>query len=312
LRILVVDDEYSIRSVVSQVLIEDGHEVTSAANAEEARPLFQQQPFPLVLTDIVMGGMTGIEFLHEVKKIDPHTEVIIMTSHASIDSAISALRAGAYDYLHKPFDDISLISSIVNRASEKIRLMEENRALLEQLRKKNAELEKSNNMLKDMAIRDGLTSLYNHRYFQEILAVEFVRARRYKRSVSLIFVDVDYFKKYNDTHGHPEGDRALVTLGGIFTNSLRASDTVARYGGEEFVLILPETTKESALHIAENLRKAVFDHPFPGGETQPLGRVTISLGVATFPEDGTDGSSIIERADKGLYEAKKNGRNRVC
>jgi two-component system, cell cycle response regulator len=123
---------------------------------------------------------------------------------------------------------------------------------------------------------------------------------------------VDYFKKYNDTNGHPEGDKVLVTLGRIFTDSLRASDTVARYGGEEFVLILPETTRENALHIAENLRKNVFDHPFPGGETQPLGRVTISLGVATFPEDGADGASITERADKALYEAKKNGRNRAC
>jgi diguanylate cyclase (GGDEF)-like protein len=125
-------------------------------------------------------------------------------------------------------------------------------------------------------------------------------------------MDVDAFKKYNDTYGHPEGDKILITLANIFSDSLRKSDTVARYGGEEFVLILPETEREGALHLAENIRRNVFDHPFPGRETQPFGRITISLGVATFPEDGTDGSSLIERADKALYAAKTGGRNKVC
>jgi diguanylate cyclase (GGDEF)-like protein len=195
---------------------------------------------------------------------------------------------------------------------EKIRLTDENKALLETLRQKNAELERNNIILKDLAIRDGLTGLYNHRYFQETLAVELVRSNRYRKSVSLVFMDVDAFKKYNDTYGHPEGDKILITLANIFSDSLRKSDTVARYGGEEFVLILPETEREGALHLAENIRRNVFDHPFPGRETQPFGRITISLGVATFPEDGTDGSSLIERADKALYAAKAGGRNKVC
>jgi diguanylate cyclase (GGDEF)-like protein len=212
----------------------------------------------------------------------------------------------------KPFEDISLISAVVNRASDRIRLAAENKDLLEKLRQKNAELEKNNAILKNLAIRDGLTGLYNHRYFQEALAVELVRSRRYNRSVSLVFMDVDYFKKYNDAHGHPDGDKMLIALANIFRDSVRVSDSIARYGGEEFVLLLPETTKENALRIAEFIRKKVHDHPFPGRETQPLGRVTISLGIATFPQDGTDGSSLIERADKALYEAKRAGRNKVC
>jgi diguanylate cyclase (GGDEF)-like protein len=297
---------------VSQVLIEDGHEVTTAASAEEALAVFHKQPFPLILSDIVMGKMSGLELLQEVKRTHPVTEVVIMTSHASLDSVMTAFRIGAYDYLAKPFDDISFISTVVNRVLEKIRLTDENKALLETLRQKNAELERNNIILKDLAIRDGLTGLYNHRYFQETLAVELVRSNRYRKSVSLVFMDVDAFKKYNDTYGHPEGDKILITLANIFSDSLRKSDTVARYGGEEFVLILPETEREGALHLAENIRRNVFDHPFPGRETQPFGRITISLGVATFPEDGTDGSSLIERADKALYAAKAGGRNKVC
>jgi diguanylate cyclase (GGDEF)-like protein len=311
-RILVVDDEQSLQAIMGQVLTEDGHQVTTASSGEEAQTLFSGQPFPLVITDIVMGGMSGIDLLRTIKKTHPSTEVIIITSHASLDSAVTALRYGAYDYLVKPFDDISLISAVVGRALEKIRLTEENKTLLETLHRKNEELEKSNAILKNLSIRDGLTGLYNHRYFQEVLTMELVRSRRYNKSVALVFIDVDHFKKYNDTHGHPDGDGLLVTLARILLDSLRASDTVARYGGEEFVLILPETTKDGALHVAESIRKKVYDHPFPGRETQPLGRITISLGVAAFPHDGADGSSLIERADKALYEAKKAGRNRAC
>jgi diguanylate cyclase (GGDEF)-like protein len=312
IRILVADDDESLRSVLKQVLNIDGYEVTLAASGEEALAAFKKEPCPLIITDIRMGKMSGMELLHEVKRLRPETEIIIMTSHAALDTAITAVQAGAYDYLAKPFEDISLISSVARRAIDKIRLTAENNALLEKLRQKNVELEKSNEMLKNLAIRDGLTGLYNHRHFQEALTTELLRSRRYSRSVSLIFLDVDFFKKYNDTHGHPEGDKILVALARIFQDCLRMSDSVARYGGEEFVFLLPETAKEGALHVAESIRKKVFDHPFPGRETQPLGRVTISLGVATFPQDGTDGSSIIERADKALYDAKKTGRNRVC
>jgi two-component system, cell cycle response regulator len=311
-RILVVDDEQTLQAIVGQILTEDGHQVTTASSGEEARELFSKQPFPLVITDIVMDGISGIDLLRGIKTTHPSSEVIIMTSHAALDSAITAMRCGAYDYLIKPFDDISLISLVVARALEKMRLTGENRTLLETLRKKNVELEKHNTFLKNLSIRDGLTGLYNHRYFQEVLTTELVRSRRYDKCMSVIMVDVEHFKKYNDTYGHPVGDTLLITLARLILDTLRASDTVARYGGEEFVLILPETQKEGALHVAENLRKRVQDHPFPGRDTQPLGGITISLGVAEFPLDGTDGSSIIERADKALYKAKESGRNKVC
>jgi diguanylate cyclase (GGDEF)-like protein len=310
--ILVSDDDESLRSVLKQVLNSDGYDVTLAESGEEALAAFKKEPYPLIFTDIRMGKMNGIELLREVKQHSTDTQVIVMTSYGTLDTAITAMQAGAYDYLVKPFDDIALISSVARRAIEKIRLIEENKALMEKLRQQNAELEKTNVTLRDLAVRDGLTGLYNHRFFHEAAAKEFTRSVRYNRNISVIFADVDFFKKYNDTYGHPEGDKILAALADIFMDSRRVTDTVARYGGEEFVFLFPETSKDDALQVAENIRKKVFDHPFPGRETQPVGRITISMGVASFPEDGMADSSLITRADAALYEAKKGGRNRVC
>ncbi|HBA88828.1 MAG TPA: diguanylate cyclase response regulator [Geobacter sp.] len=309
--LLVVDDEETLRSVVSQVLSADGFRVDEAASGEEALAAFRETSHPLVITDIRMGGMSGIELLTEIKQHNPDTQVVIMTSHASLDSALTALRAGAYDYLVKPFESLDLISAVAGRAAEKARLVAQNRELLEQLTRANEELQEANAALKELAVRDGLTSLYNHRYFQEALALEVARSKRYGKHCSLVFMDVDNFKKYNDTHGHPQGDLLLQTLAQILMSHLRVSDLAARYGGEEFVLLLPETAKDAALGIAEGLRQKVEEHPFAGRETQPLGKVTISIGVAGFPGDGAEAAELLCCADQLLYRAKHGGKNMV-
>jgi diguanylate cyclase (GGDEF)-like protein len=310
--ILVVDDEDSIRSVLSQVLGEDGFKVTEAASGEAALALFQKQPFDLVITDIVMPGINGIELLTKIKELNSDAQVIIMTSYASLDTAVSALRSGAYDYIFKPFEDIDVITAAARRAAEKIRLITENQNLIERLTKKTEELEKANNVLKKLAIRDGLTGLFNHRYFQEDLAYTLRRAGRYKRIFSIVFLDIDHFKNYNDIHGHTQGDKLLRTLGQILKKNLRKSDLIARYGGDEFVITLPETAKAKTRMVAEKICKFVSNYNFEGRETQPLKKVTLSIGVASYPEDGTDGSSLIQCADQALYQAKKSGRDRVC
>lgn len=309
--LLVVDDEETLRSVVSQVLSADGFTVAEAASGEEALEAFRSVSHPLVITDIRMGGMTGIELLAEIKEHNPDTQVVIMTSHASLDSALTALRAGAYDYLVKPFESLDLISAVAGRAAEKARLVTQNRELLEQLTRANAELKEANLALKELAVRDGLTALYNHRYFQEAFVLEVARSKRYGKQCSLIFMDVDNFKMYNDTNGHPQGDALLKTLARLMTTHLRICDTAARYGGEEFVLLLPETPKEAALGVAEELRCRVEAHPFPGGETQPLGKVTISIGVAGYPRDGVEAPELLDFADQLLYKAKNSGKNMV-
>jgi diguanylate cyclase (GGDEF)-like protein len=163
-----------------------------------------------------------------------------------------------------------------------------------------------------MAITDELTRLYNHRHFVKSLHDELKRAGRYKQNLSLLMIDVDYFKHYNDTHGHLMGNDVLREIAHILKRDIRDIDIVARYGGEEFSIILPQTNKDKAAVTAERIRAAVEGFNFYKGETQPGGRVTVSMGVATFPEDGKSSVEVVGRADEALYQAKREGRNRVC
>jgi diguanylate cyclase (GGDEF)-like protein len=308
-RLLLADDEEAIRGTLSALLGEEGYEVTAVSSAEEAIARLGDDPFSVVLTDIRMGGMTGIELLQEVKRLHPGTEVIIMTSYASLETAVLALRSGAYDYILKPFEDLEFVTTAVTRAVEKGSLVRERDALVEALARKNRELSEINALLAERANRDGLTGLHNHRYFQEALAREAVLCKRHGRDLSLIFGDVDHFKKFNDTNGHQVGDTVLRNIAEILQKCIRMSDIVARYGGEEFVVLLPDTTKEDARGLAERIRAAIESHPFPGGETQPGGRLTMSLGLSSFPGDGQEPAALIQGADAALYAAKRDGRN---
>ena len=311
-RVLVVDDEDTLRMVISQVLEEDGYEVTTAASGEEALRLFRQSPFPIVLTDVIMGKMNGLELLREVKLLDSEALVVVMTSQASLDKATAAIRRGAYDFLTKPFDELDVISAVVNRADEKVQLLQRNKALMVSLKKHAEELERLNSNLEDLAIHDGLTGLHNHRYFRESLDLELSRSTRHRRPFSLVFMDVDHFKKFNDTYGHLAGDEVLKGLSRMFQGGKRASTIVARYGGEEFVALLPETSKDKASEYAELIRSRAEAATFQDDHGRERCKVTISLGVATFPDDGTDSKSLMEHADRALYQAKESGRNRVC
>ncbi|MBI5893406.1 MAG: diguanylate cyclase [Deltaproteobacteria bacterium] len=161
------------------------------------------------------------------------------------------------------------------------------------------------------AITDGLTGLYNHRFFRANLTVEIERASRYGHKLSLIILDIDHFKNYNDAHGHPQGDELLRGVAEFLRKGIRESDFACRYGGEEFAVILPETGKDAALALAERIRKNIAEHPFPFRETQPMGTISVSAGVAAFPADSKNIDDLIKKADKALYRAKDEGRNRV-
>ncbi len=166
--------------------------------------------------------------------------------------------------------------------------------------------------IKKRADFDQLTNLLNRRRLEEDLKDEVERAKRYNKSFSLMIIDVDYFKKYNDKWGHPQGDFCLKQVANILRETSRKVDRVYRYGGEEFVIIAPEVKSSEAINLAERLRKKVESTEFPGEEkSQPNGKVTISVGLASFPDDGTSIEEILKAADQALYTAKKNGRNRV-
>ncbi len=166
--------------------------------------------------------------------------------------------------------------------------------------------------ISQLAVTDELTGLYNIRHLKRVLGEEVKRSLRYGRAFSFIMLDIDYFKIYNDQHGHLRGDEVLRILAGLLQQNVREVDTVFRYGGEEFSIIIPEVAKQEAMAMAERIRRMVQDYVFPFEEFQPGGNLTVSMGISGFPEDAEETEELIDRADRALYRAKLTGRNRVC
>ncbi|NNF60650.1 MAG: diguanylate cyclase [Gammaproteobacteria bacterium] len=308
---LVVDDDAAVRSMVGEVLRDDGHTVHEAGSGSEALTCLQRGGIDVVVTDLRMANGDGLDLLREVRANYEPVQAVVMTSYGSMDNAIAALKGGAYDFLNKPFESLAVVSETVKRALEVVRMTRERELLVATLTRTNSELEQLNNFFRELAVRDGLTNLFNHRHFQEAVTAEIERSKRYRRDLSMLFIDVDKFKQYNDTHGHPAGDEVLRGIAKILLHEARDSDIVARWGGEEFVVLAPETPGESAGIFGERLRVAVANHPFAGGATQPHGSVTISVGVATL-DPGGNRETLIARADAAAYQAKAAGRNTVC
>ena len=309
MNILVADDELSIRSLVGELLQDEGHNVTLAEDGEDALLKFQESWHEIVFSDIRMPGMSGIELLAEVKQINENTQFIIMTSHASVDNSIAALKKGAFDYILKPFDDLDVVVDAARRAMANLSAIRQQEYLLNTLSRQNDELGTLNIKFRELAIRDGLTGLFNHRHAQDRLAEEFDRAEQFGRDLSVIFMDLDNFKFFNDTHGHLAGDEILKLLCKLMSDEIRDSDVLARWGGEEFIIICPETNKDKACVLAERIRTKVMEHAFPHASEQPLGVMSVSVGVTTKTDDINDVEALVKRADDGAYHAKGNGRN---
>ena len=191
------------------------------------------------------------------------------------------------------FSDLKLFNSV----AEHLAVAMENARLFEET--------------KQMAITDGLTGLYNKRFFLDVMQSEVERAKRCEHDLSLIMMDIDNFKHYNDTNGHPAGDVLLKELATLIQDAIRKVDIPCRYGGEEFVVILPETAKHDAKIVAEKLVAIVNSHPFLHADDQPMGFVSVSMGLATFPQDGADEDDLVCKADEALYTAKTSGKNKV-
>ncbi len=296
LNVLVVDDEEVVREMLKDVLSEAGYNVWTACNGLEALEKMRETDFHIVITDIRMPGMDGVEVTRKFKLANSDTTVIAITGYASVDSAIKILKEGAYDYITKPFN-IDEIKIVVGRAAERQKLLKEAR---------------EKEMYKQLAILDGLTQIYNRRYFDENLPREIERAKRYGHPLSLLMIDIDHFKNFNDTEGHLAGDWALKKTAQIIAGSIRASDLVFRYGGEEFVVILPETDKMGAIVVAKRIRVNVSLAKFLDSKIMPTKYITVSIGISAFPEDAQNSKDLIERADKCLYVAKDLGRDRIC
>ncbi len=310
MNILVADDELAIRELVGEILEADGHSITLAEDGEDALEKFKRSWHEIVFSDIRMPKMNGIELLTAIKEINENTQFIIMTSHASIDNSIDALKKGAFDYILKPFEDLDVVTQAANSAINNLSGIRRQQYLLNTLSRQNQELDHLNKEFREMAIRDGLTGLFNHRYAKERLDEEFERSLRFERDLSVLFMDLDNFKFFNDTHGHQAGDEILQMLAEIMMKSVRESDTLARWGGEEFIVIAPETTKESACLLAEKIRMKVAEHSFPHSSEQPLGLVSLSIGISSRSDATENAEKLLRFADDAVYAAKDSGRNR--
>lgn len=173
------------------------------------------------------------------------------------------------------------------------------------------EIEEKNKKLDEIYIRDEKTNLYNYRHFKEHLIIDVERAKRFGAEIALAMIDIDYFKRYNDHSGHIAGDKVLLRIAEIIKEECRATDIPSKFGGDEFALLFPKTDRYTALEISERLRTIISAEPFEHEQKQPGGQLTVSIGVAAWPDDASDWSSLISNADKALYEAKTAGRNRV-
>jgi diguanylate cyclase (GGDEF)-like protein len=340
-RVLVVDDDPDIRRIFETALT-DGWHVTTAVDGDEAKSFLENNPIACLVADHMMPGMTGIDLCREAAVLQPHAGRVLVTASERMRDLTDAINVGrVHRFLPKPVRIADLVA-VVTDAVRVCDIERQNAVLVAELRDKNKQLQtalhavtesekrlerevqertlklrEANAELEKLALRDGLTGLYNHRFFQEALNTELARAARYGNSVGLVFLDVDHFKNYNDTNGHPAGDELLRQLARILvaTDDVRyrgrVSDIAARYGGEEFVVILPMTDLAGTTLRAERIREMVADHPFAHREKQPLGHVSVSAGVAAYPLQAADKVSLIQAADDALLLAKRTGRNRV-
>ncbi len=204
--------------------------------------------------------------------------------------------------------ELGELTNVINRMASALQHEREN--LERSVAERTKELQEANARLERLAVTDGLTGVFNHRRFQEQLQAEILRCERHKRPMAVLMIDVDFFKKVNDAMGHPAGDELLRRLAEVLSADLRQTDLIARYGGEEFAVLLPETTKGEAMQVAERMRLAVETRINDGTTAWPT-RVTVSIGVGTFPDDGKGGEQVLVAADQAMYVAKRQGRNRV-
>jgi len=457
-KILLVDDDPNILVTLTRFLSNQGYEVTAAASDLEALATLQKEKISLAILDLMLPDFSGLDLLAHMRENSPDTEVILFTGLGALDSAVQALRLGAYDYLVKSDLRLPELQSVVDRALERRRLALANRKLMEDLKLAREELAATRareltqirrigetlarplttqewadglldliweslplvflgirfqgqeslelnvvsrhlsgtpaqdqaqfdrwlefhlqqeiqapednsalknplsppclevlrhqlragevlglvaagrkdpfsleevelfrifalqgeaalkNLLlfeevKNLAIRDSLTGLYNYRHFHEVLTHQVEVSRRYNWPLSLLFLDIDNFKRINDTWGHPGGDLVLKALASFLRTYVRHADMICRYGGEEFVVLMPQSSATQAYKMAERLREEIVATPFPLGKEEVY--LTVSLGVGTL-EPHMSGEDLVRSADLALYQAKLSGKNRVC
>ena len=291
--VLIVDDDSYIRNSIHEFIGMAGYKSFEASSAEEALEILKTNTIHVVITDIKLPGMNGLE-LTDLIKNSYDTDIIVMTAYIGNYSYEEAINKGASDFVSKPirFEELLL-------------------RLRRVLRERNITKERVLMLakLQDLAITDGLTKLYNSRCFYKQLDSEIDRSKRYNHPLTLLFLDIDHFKHYNDTYGHLEGDKVLAVIGKVIKSCLRKMDTAYRYGGEEFTVILPETSRGEVMTVAKRIKDAMENEKFSPQSGKSIS-ITISIGATEYCQ-GEKISTFVQRADKAMYLSKQRGRNQI-
>jgi len=306
-KILVVDDDPLAREMVASLLRGQDYSVQTAKNGEDAVERMKAEPdTDLIISDMNMPVLDGLGLLERKKTLGLEMPLIFLTVNEMVNTAISALKNGADDYIIKDEHIMDAITFSVNNTLEKAQLRKRNAELVRQLERRNKELER-------MALMDPLTGIQNRRYLNDVFNRECKNAVRDRSWLSVIIMDIDSFKKYNDTYGHAKGDECLVRVAESLSNSIyNPLDFIARFGGEEFMAVLPETDEEGAKMVGDRLVKSVSDMGIPHASSKYYDHVTISGGIGTIrPANVITLEQAVEISDPALYEAKKQGGNRA-
>ena len=322
-KILIVDDRPENIITLERLLDSPDLEVIKATSGEEALAQMLDHEFALVLLDVQMPGMDGYEVAELMRGNSKTSHIPIIFVTAELKNMTQVFRgydSGAVDYLFKPLDKrifTSKVNVFLELYRHRVELFEKTVLLddkIEELEELKSQLEVANERLKLLSNQDSLTGVPNRRSFDMFLEEEWQRCLRGQTAVSVLMIDIDHFKLFNDAYGHVAGDSCLRKVAHALASALnRSVDKVARYGGEEFAAILPETDAYGARQVAERMQQCIAKLAIEHSQSPTHNLVTISIGIGSIiPDRNTDSYSLVELADAALYEAKAKGRHRIC
>jgi diguanylate cyclase (GGDEF)-like protein len=301
-KILIIEDSKAQADLTRKFLEKNGYEVEWASDGISGIKAVRSHSFDVILLDLVLPDMSGNDICRWVK-MNNDTKgipIIMLTVKSSLEDKVSSLEAGADEYLPKPYNEVELNVTIYAVLRTK--------ALQDELKQRNKQMEGLLAKVEFLAITDPLTGLYNRRYFDNVLKKELTEGKRYGQNVTCLMLDIDHFKLINDTYGHETGDLVLKEIAASLKTLLREVDTIARWGGEEFIVMMPHTDINGASVPASRILKTIAEKIFT---KIPDAHVTVSIGLACAGETQNTPDVLVNAADLALYEAKRKGRNRI-